>query len=147
MQDSDPQTEAIAFLESLEQRHNQVLDDLDALNQRIEEVLKANLPKRDTEDPPKGSRKKAKKPADSVAVEAGAAGEGALGDEPESKEPVRSEPESAVSPSGLTVTPEQEQESLSDEESVVVDYDNPQAVEASSGPPVDETAEAPEKAA
>lgn len=146
MQDSDPQTEAIAFLESLEQRHNQVLDDLDALNQRIEEVLKENLPKRDADDSQKDSRKKPKKPAGSVVAEAGAALEESQEDEPESREPVRIEPESAVSAAGLKVTAQQEQESLGDDESVV-DGDSQQAVEASSEPPVEEIAEAAEKAA
>jgi hypothetical protein len=45
-------TEALAFLEEIEDRHNQLLEGLDELNQQIEEVLSSQSVGRKSEVPP-----------------------------------------------------------------------------------------------
>lgn len=49
----DKSESALEFLQNLESRHSQVLDDLDVLNSRIETILDSYLQSRKPESAPK----------------------------------------------------------------------------------------------
>ncbi len=59
--EEEVEAQGLAFIEQIEKKHNQVLDELDALNARIESVLESYLSSRDGGD--KGSQEDEKKAA------------------------------------------------------------------------------------
>ncbi|MEM7473718.1 MAG: hypothetical protein AAF483_01920 [Planctomycetota bacterium] len=61
MENEDTRERALQFLESMESRHNDVLDALDKLNERIEGVLAECLGEKEGGEPPEKPRRRSKK--------------------------------------------------------------------------------------